>query len=106
MGGQGISSFAGLPVAVSKTVSGRVDASEDTDILAIGGDWSQVRFGRALDIPLRRIEYGDPLGNGDLQRRNSVAFIAEIMFGWTVMKEDAFVKYVKPTEAGDPGTEA
>ena len=49
MGGQGISSFAGLPVAVSKTVSGRVDASEDTDILAIGGDWSQVRFeiGRA-----------------------------------------------------------
>ena len=103
MGGQGISSFAGLPVAVSKTVSGRVDASEDTDILAIGGDWSQVRFGRALDIPLRRIEYGDPLGNGDLQRRNSVAFIAEIMFGWTVMKDDAFVKYVKPSEATDPG---
>ena len=48
---------------------------------------------------------GDPLGNGDLQRRNSVAFIAEIMFGWTVMKDDAFVKYVKPSEAGDPGTE-
>lgn len=105
MGGQGISSFAGLPVAVAKTVSGRVDASEDTDILAIGGDWSQVRFGRALDIPLRRIEYGDPLGNGDLQRRNSVAFIAEIMFGWTVMKDDAFVKFVKPGDAGAPGAE-
>lgn len=96
MGGQGISTFAGLPVAVAKTVSGRVDASADTNILAIGGDWQQVRFGRALDIPLRRIEYGDPLGNGDLQRRNSVAFIAEIMFGWTIMKDDAFVKFVKP----------
>lgn len=96
MGGQGISSFAGLPVAVSKTVSGRVDASADTNILAIGGDWQQVRFGRALDIPLRRIEYGDPLGNGDLQRRNSIAFIAEIMFGWTIMKDDAFVKFMKP----------
>lgn len=103
MGGQGISSFAGLPVAVAKTVSGRVDASEDTDILAIGGDWSQVRFGRALDIPLRRIEYGDPLGNGDLQRRNSVAFIAEIMFGWTVMKDDAFVKYTKPSAVSAGG---
>lgn len=99
MGGQGISSFAGLPVAVSKTVSGRVDASADTNILAIGGDWQQVRFGRALDIPLRRIEYGDPLGNGDLQRRNSIAFIAEIMFGWTIMKDDAFVKFMKPGSA-------
>lgn len=105
MGGQGISTFAGLPVAVAKTVSGRVDASADTNILAIGGDWQQVRFGRALDIPLRRIEYGDPLGNGDLQRRNSVAFIAEIMFGWTIMKDDAFVKFMKPGDA-KPGAGA
>lgn len=100
MGGNGLSTFNGLPVAVAKTVSGRVDASKDTGIMAIGGDWDAVRFGRALDIPLRRIEYGDPLGNGDLQRRNSIAFIAEIMFGWAIMKDDAFVMYKKPAANG------
>lgn len=100
MGGSGLSTFNGLPVAVAKTVSGRVDASKDTGIMAIGGDWDAVRFGRALDIPLRRIEYGDPLGNGDLQRRNSIAFIAEIMFGWAIMDDTAFVTYMKPAAPG------
>lgn len=100
MGG-GVGSYAGLPVAVSKTVSGRADASTDAGIFAVGGDWSAVRFGRALDIPLRRIEYGDPLGNGDLQRRNSVAFMAEALFGWAILDNGAFVKFTSASAEGN-----
>lgn len=102
MGG-GVGSYAGLPVAVSQTVSGRADASTDAGVYAIGGDFSAVRFGRALDIPLRKIEFGDPLGNGDLQRRNMVAFMAEALFGWAILDHGAFVQYVTPGSAEGNG---
>nr|WP_255550222.1 phage major capsid protein [Corynebacterium sp. TAE3-ERU2] len=92
MGG-GLTSYSGQPVAVSRTVSGQLDASEDTKVRGFGGDWNQLRFGRALDISMRRIEYGDPFGNGDLQRRNAVAFLSEVIFGWGILNQDAFVAY-------------
>lgn len=92
MGG-GITSYAGQPVAVSRSVSGQMDASADTKVRAFGGDWNSLRFGRALDIGLKKIEYGDPFGNGDLQRRNAVAFLTEVVFGWGILDVNAFVAY-------------
>lgn len=92
MGGQA-TNYAGQPVAVSRSVSGQMDASADTKVRAFGGDWNALRFGRALDIALKRIEYGDPFGNGDLQRRNAVAFLTEVIFGWAILDKDAFVAY-------------
>lgn len=92
MGGT-VATYAGQSVRVSRAVSGQVDASKDTNIRGIGGDWTALRFGRALDIGLKRIEYGDPFGNGDLQRRNAVAYMTEVIFGWGILDLGAFVKY-------------
>lgn len=90
---QGLTSFEGQPTGISKTVSGQVDGNDDTGIRGFGGDWDALKFGYVLDIPVRKIEYGDPFGNGDLQRRNSVAFLAEVIFGWAIMDLNAFVQY-------------
>lgn len=91
--GSSVTSYAGQPVAVSKTVSGQVDASADTKVRGFGGDWDALKFGYALDIFTKKIEYGDPFGNGDLQRRNSVAYLTEVIFGWAIMDSSAFVAY-------------
>jgi HK97 family phage major capsid protein len=91
--GSAVTSYAGQPVAVSKTVSGQVDASTDTKVRGFGGDWDALKFGYALDIFTKKIEYGDPFGNGDLQRRNSVAYLTEVIFGWAIMDNTAFVAY-------------
>ena len=92
MGGS-VTTYAGQSVAVSRSISGQVDASADTKVRGFAGDWEALRFGRALDIPVKKIEFGDPFGNGDLQRRNAVAYMAECIFGWGVLDLDAFVVY-------------
>ncbi|MCA1841080.1 MAG: phage major capsid protein [Actinobacteria bacterium] len=91
--GSAVTEYEGQPVAVSKLVSGQADASTDTTIRAFAGDWDSLKFGYVLDIGVRKIEYGDPFGNGDLQRRNSVAYMAEVIFGWAIRDLDAFVSY-------------
>lgn len=88
--GSGLTSYEGQRAAVSKTVSGQVDGSADTKVRAFGGDWDALRFGKVLDIRTKKIEYGDPFGNGDLQRRNAVAYLAEVIFGWAILDLDAF----------------
>lgn len=103
MNGTGFGPFAALNSATGKTVSGAVDGSEDTNILAIAGEFESLRFGRALDIPLSRIDYGDPFGNGDLQRRNCVAYKAEVLFGWAIMDGSRFVKYVSASGSDAEG---
>lgn len=100
--GTTVGSYSGQPMVNSKTVGGDVDASTDTRIRAIGGDWDALRFGYVLDIGVKKIEYGDPFGNGDLQARNCVAYMAEVIFGWAIMDLSAFVKYVLPEEDETP----
>lgn len=104
MAGTGYGPFSAINVASGKAVSGAVDGSDDAGILAVAGEFESLRFGRALDIPLTKIEYGDPFGNGDLQRRNAVAYKAEVLFGWAIMDGARFVKYVEATE-GDQGND-
>ena len=91
--GSTLTTYAGQTVAVSRAISGQVDASADTKVRAFAGDWEALRFGRALDIPVKKIEFGDPFGNGDLQRRNAVAYMAECVFGWGILDLNAFVAY-------------
>ena len=88
--GNGLTSYEGQRAAVSKTVSGQVDASADTKVRAFAGDWDALRYGRVLDIRTKKIEYGDPFGNGDLQARNCVAYLAEVFFGWGILDLSAF----------------
>lgn len=104
MGGTNFGPFASLNTGSSKTVSGQVDGSADTGVVGFAGDFEALRFGRALDIPLKRIDYGDPFGNGDLQRHNRVAFMVEAIVGWGVMDANRFVKYtVGDTTGGAEG---
>ncbi|QGH76637.1 major capsid protein [Gordonia phage Quasar] len=100
--GQTVTSYSGQPAINSRTVGGDVDAGTDTGIRAIGGDWDALRFGFSHQIGLRKIEYGDPFGNGDLQRRNAVAYLMEVIFGWVVLDPNAFVVY--KLAAGDDET--
>lgn len=95
--GAEVTSFGGITTRVSKTVSGQVDACSDTKVRAIAGDFSALKFGYALNIPVKKIEYGDPFGNGDLQYRNAVAYLAEVIFGWAVMDPNAFVVFKDAT---------
>lgn len=91
--GTQVTSYEGQPLVVSKVVSGQVDGSADTGVRGFGGDWNALKFGHVLDIGLKKIEFGDPFGNGDLQGRNAVAYMAEVIFGWGIIDLDAFVKY-------------
>lgn len=93
--GVALDSFLGIPAASSRVVQGGIDGLPDQKLRGVIGDFSALRFGYALSIPVKRIEYGDPFGNGDLQRRNAIAFIAEIIFAWGVLDEKAFVKIVE-----------
>lgn len=91
--GSSVTTYAGQPVAVAKSVSGQLGTLADTGVRAFGGDWNALRFGYNLHIPVKAIQYGDPFGNGDLQARNSVAYMAEVIFGWAVLDETSFVAY-------------
>lgn len=79
----------GVTAAVSGTVQGRL-LSKASNILAIGGDWSMLRWGYVRNLGVERIEYGDPDGLGDLKRNNQVAFRAECVFSWAVLDQHAF----------------
>lgn len=96
----GAQTYAGLPLVVGRGVSGQMDASTDTKVRFIGGDWNALKFGYAMDIFVKKIEYGDPFGNGDLQRRNAVAYMAEVIFGFAIMDLDAFVLVIDDEPAG------
>lgn len=83
-GGFGTDSLRGLSAAVSNTVSG-VKEGVTTGIKAVMGDFDTFKWGIARNVPLSTIQYGDPDGNGDLQRRNEVAFRAEVVIGFAFL---------------------
>lgn len=86
-----ISNFQGLNTSVSNTVSGLPEAT-DTKIRGFIGDFSQIRWGVQRRIPVTKIEYGDPDGQGDLKRNNQFALRAEVVYGWAFMDLAAFAK--------------
>lgn len=87
--GQDITSFEGLQAYSSSTVSGLPEAT-DTNIKAILGDWSLLRWGVQVAVPVEMIEFGDPDGQGDLKRQNQIALRMEVVYGWGVMDLDGF----------------
>lgn len=88
--GSNVTAFEGLPAFSSSTVSGLPEASANTNVKAIVGQWDAFRWGVQKDIPVELIRYGDPDGLGDLKRKNQIALRAEIVYGWAVMDLDAF----------------
>lgn len=96
--GSGVSELEGHRAATSRTV--RADnvgtAPYTSTLYGLVGDFSTVRWGVQRSIGLKVIEYGDPDGNGDLQRNNQVALRAEVVYGWGVADGDALVRLVSP----------
>lgn len=85
--GTAISSFEGIAASVSNTVSARPEAA-DNKVRAIVGDFQDgIRWGIQRDIPVERILYGDPDGQGDLKRSNQIALRLEIVYGWYVFPD-------------------
>lgn len=78
------STIDGVACAVSSTVNGS-RITTPTKVLAVGGDWSKVRWGIVREIRNELIEYGDPDGLGDLKRKNEVALLYEILYKWAVI---------------------
>ena len=88
----------GHGAAVSRTVSASGVIDPATGIKAFVGDFDAIRWGIQKQIGLEVIRYGDPDGQGDLQRNNQVAFRAEVVYGWGIADLDAFAKI---TETAD-----
>lgn len=92
-------SYLGFNAAISNTVSGGpevVTAStgvyKDTNpnIKAIVGDFTAFRWGVQRSIGVTMIEFGDPDGGGDLQRKNEIALRAEVVYGIGFVDLDSF----------------
>jgi hypothetical protein len=90
--GANITTFEGLQAFSSSTVSGLPEASADSGIKAIVGQWDLLRWGVQRNIPVELIRFGDPDGQGDLKRKNQIALRAEVVYGWGVMDLDGFAK--------------
>lgn len=89
--GIGLSSYEGLRVSVSDTLSGGDEADTPLPVRGIVGDFNDgIRWGVQRDIPVELIKFGDPDGQGDLKRFNQIALRLEIVYGWYVFT-DRFV---------------
>jgi hypothetical protein len=89
-----VSELDGHRASVSNTVGAVGVAAAATNVKGIVGDFSAIRWGIQRSIGLKIIEYGDPDGQGDLQRNNQVAFRAEVVYGWGIATLDAFAKII------------
>lgn len=92
--GLGVSELDGHRAATSRTVSANGVIATPSNLLAIVGDFSAVRWGLQKSIGLEVIKYGDPDGNGDLKRNNQIAFRAEVVYGWGIADLTQFAKIV------------
>lgn len=90
--GEGISSFEGVPAAVSSTVSGKAKDGDATDnkVRAILGNFrSGIRWGVQREFPFKILEYGDPDNKGrDLAGHNEILLRTEIVYGWYVFADE------------------
>ena len=80
----------GIACSTSNTVDGAL-AKEKTNVLAIMGDFSTIKWGMVRDMKSEVIEYGDPDGSGsDLKSVNQIAYRTESMFAYAVLDPKAF----------------
>ena len=85
--GTDINSLFGLSAAQGNTVSGQPEA-KDTGVRAIVGDFAGgIRWGIQRNLPVEKILYGNPDGQGDLKGLNQIALRLEIVYGWYVFTD-------------------
>lgn len=85
-----VGNLDGIPAATSNTVNGAL-ATTPTDVLAIMGDFSLIKWGMVRDIYSELIEYGDPDNTGvDLKGSNQVAYRTEAVYAYAVLDPEGF----------------
>lgn len=94
--GTNVQNWKGLQVATSSAVSGQPEAA-DTDLRALVGDYTQVKWGFQRRFPVEVIEYGDPDGGGDLKGNNQIAYRVEGVIYVAIFDLDAFAAIDAPT---------
>lgn len=83
--------FGGMAADINGTVS--FGNSKDRAII---GDFANAfRWGYAENVTFKVIEFGDPDGQGDLQRKNQVVLRAECFVGWGILDASSFVRIVE-----------
>jgi HK97 family phage major capsid protein len=83
-------SVDGISCVTSNTVDGKL-AKTATNVRAIMGDFSLIKWGMVRDMTSELIEYGDPDGTGtDLKNVNQVAYRTESMFAYAVLDSAGF----------------
>lgn len=84
-----VGNLDGIPAATSNTVNGAL-ATTATNVLAILGDFSLIRWGIIRDMTMQPITMGDPDGLGDLKRMNQIAYRTEVVYSWAVLDPTGF----------------
>jgi HK97 family phage major capsid protein len=85
-----VGSLDGIPAATSGTVNG-VRSATPTNVLALLGDFSLIKWGMVRDITATIIPYGDPDQSGsDLSAHNQIAYRTEAMFAFAVIDPSGF----------------
>lgn len=87
-----ITNFNGLNAVMSGNVAGKrfLPVGSPSGIKAIAGNWNMLKWGYVREFGLQEIQYGDPDGNGDLQRKNEVAYRLEAVLAWMIADPKAF----------------
>lgn len=87
-----ITNFNGLDAVMSGNVSGKkfLPVGSPSGIKAIAGNWDMLKWGYVREFGLQEILYGDPDGDGDLQRKNEVAYRLEAVIAWMIADPKAF----------------
>ena len=78
--------FGGLASDINNTVS----FGQSLDKAIVGDFANMFKWGYAEQIPLEIIEYGDPDGQGDLNRTNEIVLRSEAYIGWGILDKDSF----------------
>ena len=91
MGFAGMDNWRGLKIGQSSTVSGAPEISAASNIKAIVGDFSEVKWGFQRNFPMELIEYGDPDNTDrDLKGHNEVLLRVEAVLYVAIGSLDKF----------------
>lgn len=88
--------------APSVTVAATGQGGVDTNLRAIGGDWTQAAYGVGMDIELRiskEASYWDGTSWHSAFQENLVLVLAEAYYGFVMGAKRAFVAYTKGSAA-------
>jgi hypothetical protein len=96
--GSGLTGGTNPSVTIAATGAGGVD----TNLRAIGGDWSQCAYGVGMDLSVKisnEASYFDGTAWHSAFQENLVLLLVEAYYGFVVGNVNAFVAYTKGTAA-------